>query len=361
MSRLFRSTGVLLLLCLLLSNVQSQATCVGCPPRLPISVSTIASLGGGIADGPPPIDIAFHPNSQHFLTITTPSLFESDRELPNFLSIWTIIEEEEFVYWDKEFSLNANDTLRHVAFSRISDVMAAGEDNGVLSFWDMKQRRILSVRLWDETAITDLVFHPKDNLLVAVGNHQQVRVYPVEAENHPFVELPLNAGFVSNVAFNADGTIMVIGVDETVTLWSVQDLFLINSFSVADETVQRVLLPSQQPDTIITIAGAKVKRWKWDGKELSNALQFDIPALETTDLSVTAADLSADGSVLITVYNKKEVIVWATDTGDLIDVPILSVLHSERDPRDIYSVGFSPDGMWLMFGTGFGMVYFIVA
>ena len=165
---------------------------------------------------------------------------------------------------------------------------------------------------------------------------------------------------MSNVAFNADGSLLAAGVEDSIVLWDVETLLPFDPVKVTERQVQNVLFHPQDTQVVFTLSGEEAIAWQWDGRQLETHQLLQPPDLETDDPIITGAAISPDGSLLMVICDQRQIIAWDTETGQHLEVPAFDLLYSESDPRDIYAVAFSPDGMYLAFGTGWGLSMFVV-
>jgi WD40 repeat protein len=114
---------------------------------------------------------------------------------------------------------------RHVAFSADGQVLAVGDANGVLLYWDVATGQELAV--WRahrppadaSGTIEEMTFSPAGRLMVTAGTDRTLRLWTAPQK---YRLLSNHTDVVTTVAFSPDGRRLVSGsLDQTVRLWDV--------------------------------------------------------------------------------------------------------------------------------------------
>jgi len=115
------------------------------------------------------------------------------------------------------------DAVYSVAFSPNGRMLASGDKNGMIQFWDVAGRRPLGEPLrGPKGAVNGIAFTPDGGILASAGGDGTLRLWNV-ASRQPLGDLVKGqTGGVMSVAFSPDGKLLAsAGGDGTVRLWDV--------------------------------------------------------------------------------------------------------------------------------------------
>lgn len=328
--------------------------CLDCPPQQAITSETIHLLNHTRNSGVQhTIDFAFTPDSQSLIDISEKNKHSPNRA-PWGLFSWYLYEDGENKVWYESEILDFNDNLTHITSSPHSNKIATGERTGVIKIWDVDKNSIEDVFMVRESPVTDLKFHPQTDLVISVHEYQRIS-YDISRYEQHWLKLPFEPDYISNISFNMDGSQMVSGADGSIMLWDAEAWENLGVFEVATNRVDQVSFYPTQTDRLITISGSDVTSWVLQDGDLSKALSFEQSSSEDGQFIFTSSALSPDGSLLIVIYNQREIIGWDTNSGEIRYIPRITV--SEDSKKSYYDVLFSPNGMWLIFSSNWGIEF----
>jgi hypothetical protein len=255
----------------------------------------------------PIIDISICPDNTTLLTIEDPSILSAfkDEDYDRFVTGWRLVVEGTYSFWDPYFAVeapNASAVLCTTGYSLYGDeegkVYSVDAYEGVVSRYSFTTRG----------PIHDLEHAGSDDR-VAVAIEDQITILDSSGEAALIAE--------QYVEVNAS----ILGI----TYVEIDDCILIR-------TASNTLCWSLDTDTTFIVD--------------------QLP--ETADLTNSA--ISPDGTVAISVDSKDRVTAWDIENAEYIEVPGLV----SSDLGDIYAVDFSPDSMWLIFGSVAGLSFFVI-
>ncbi|MGB1287508.1 MAG: hypothetical protein ACPG7F_13295, partial [Aggregatilineales bacterium] len=174
------------------------------------------------------------------------------------------------------------------------------------------------------------------------------------------LELLEVSGSISDIGFDLRGDYLFASHNEFVSVWNAEDLIYIGSFVIDESThIEKIIFDPVIDSIIHIITESNIQKWLWTGSEFQQIeTTFDFFDPDETTGQISASAISNDGSLMIIVHNQHKVIVLNMITGELIFVPQLNSVQS--DDKRIYQVDFSPDDFWLIFGTDYGFVFFMI-
>lgn len=347
------------------SNVAQydEFNCILCPPQAPITQANIAQVRHYVLSEGATLNFDFAPHqidgSYYIFYMSTPDpiaeLFDSVQAL--------FVRKFEPNPDDRIFDmtgLRTDDGFTSVAYSPNVTIAASGNEQGQITFWDIEQQESLQGSDEIGMPVTDMVFHPEENWLAAIHENVQIGIYTQGDENVQWLLLAEEDVTISNAVFSADGQLLLAGVGTILQVWNSIDLTPLMSTSIDGDVVYWVLAHPQKSETFYTLSNTSVSEWMWDAdaRNLEPITSFNNPF--SADSVVTSATMNHDGSVIILVLDEQRLVVWDTLEGQIIEVPSLEHIIS-NSVRPTYDVAFSPDGMFLAIGTGFGISFFVIA
>jgi WD40 repeat protein len=257
---------------------------------------------------------------------------------------------------DKKAARNSRDTKRNftsVAYSIAGDVLASGNGDGEIVFWNTLTSAIVAkfkahdklveeitfspdgkilasasqdktVRLWrysDKSLLAtlkghgewvkDIAFHPSGELIASASNDATVRLWDV-ATGVLKATLKGHQKEVFAIAFSPDGLTLASGSgDHSIRLWDVSTGKLRDVLNGHSDQVTS-LVYSLDGSTLVSGSGDGSIRL-WDSKKAEQ-----ISTLSQREHIVTSLGLSKDGLVLASGGSDKTVLLWELNKGMLI-------------------------------------------
>ena len=246
-------------------------------------------------------------------------------------------------------------SVNRVAFSPDGRLLATGNGDGTVRFWDMATRRPIGQSLGGSNrnqSIYAVAFSPDGKIVASAGREGVVRLWDVATRREIGAPLGGDSAYLYSVAFSPDGDILAAGRgDGTVQLWDVATHQQVG----APLTVpgSEILSVAFSPDgktlaTAATVYGSArtsgtVRLWN-----VSSHRQTGKP-LASYPWSANSLEFSPDGKFLATG--------WADGFVDIYDLAATTKFPAILlGNGTINSLAFSPNGKMLAAGTGAGDV-----
>ena len=232
--------------------------------------------------------------------------------------------------------------IHSVVFSPDGTTLASWGDQGV-EIWDVAMGGTIATLKGDTSWISSMMFSPDGVLLAAGPDDRMVKLWLWGiSTGRNIVTLEGHRGQVQAVAFSPDGTILASREDNEVKLWDVATGRTITTLEWPPWVQVYSMVFS--PDGTMLASGDNsgwIELW-----EVSTGR--NIATLEGHTSGVGFVAFSPDGTMLASGgYFNDEVKLWNVMTGRTI----ATLEHS-----GVYSIMFSPDGMWLASKSGDGTV-----
>jgi WD40 repeat protein/tetratricopeptide (TPR) repeat protein len=297
--------------------------------------------------------VAFSPDGQHIAAASW------DRSVTDVSSVrlWTIsngdltlhkkILEASTAYWD-------------VAFSPNSQILAAANNNGLITLWDFQNERIYNTLKGHRYSVNKIIFSSNGQILASTSDDHKIILWDVSS-GQPLQSLEGHNDWVVGVDFHPDDKHLVSGSrDGTIRIWNMDsftpvgnpyeienpgrktDLVYVVRFNPSGE-----LLASAIGETNITL---------WDVNEIL-PLETTYPedGLLTSSIGhqlgdhrddVISAAFSSDNKYIITASENGGVNVWDNGNGQL-----LTSMSNSRESK-IKTVRFYDGDILLLYNDG---------
>ncbi|MFY7802769.1 MAG: protein kinase domain-containing protein [Limnoraphis robusta] len=228
-------------------------------------------------------------------------------------------------------------SVRSVAFSPNSHILASGSDDKTIKLWDISTRREIVTLRGHSSVSLSVAFSPDGKILASGSNDNLIKLWDVSTRMQ-IVTLIGNPYCVNSVAFNQDSDILASGSDDkTIRLWNVKTQTEITTLKGHSRWVSSVvfswngrMLASGSSDNTIKL---------WDVKT-----QTEITTLKGHSNWIRSVAFSPDGRMLASGSDDQTVKLW-----DIATHTQIATLKGHSGW--VRSVAFSPDGHILASGS----------
>ena len=223
---------------------------------------------------------------------------------------------------------------RQVAFSPNSQVVAASNVDGTVSFYGTSDGKLVRV-VKHPFGVTSIAFSPDGESLASAGYDNEVRLWRV-ADGALIRTLKGTNKTVWAVAFSPAGDRLAsAGEDSTVRIWDPRTGALLHTLKGHTRNVWTVAF---SPEGRLVASGSfdkTIRIWRVDTGAL-------VRTLTGSGEAVVHIDFSPDGSLLASGGDDRLIRLWRVKDG--------SVARILTGSDHVYSVAFSRDGQWLASG-----------
>ncbi len=236
-----------------------------------------------------------------------------------------------------------------LTFSPDGSILASGDSDGSVRLWDIVGFQGLAKLDGHVWGLFDITFSPDGKLLASGGVDQSIRIWEVPDGTEKFV-LHGHQEDVNALDFSPDGSKLASGSeDHTVRIWEVASGKQIQQLSAHQEPVNDLQF-SPNGSLLATCGGGitgkdnSIRIWdtaKWDV----------VLALEDRNEPVSECIFNNDGGLLFTRSIEAQLNVWEIPSGELIKS--LSAF-----PTFPASMALSPDGKLIVHGDPEGRIHF---
>ena len=231
-----------------------------------------------------------------------------------------------------------------VSFHPEKPLVAAGNDDSVITLWDIAEDRRLMILRGHSEAVWSLAFSPTQDILASAGGDDIIKLWQL-SDGQEIMSLEGHAATVLSVAFSPDGTKLASGSrDRSVKLWNVEDGAEILSLKGHTEAVWNVRF---SPDGNLLASGGHGKDNSvrvWDLRNGALVHSFQVPDWPPAKSGIRLA-FHPNGKILASGSN-------ANGTIHLWDLESFQEVRTLRGhSQTILSLHFHPDGKILASGS----------
>ena len=136
----------------------------------------------------------------------------------------------------KAYLRGSNSAVTQVAFTKPDGNLVSASEDGTIILWDVQKKIILkSFTLQGFAQLNSFAYNAASGLLAAAGceifdfsgrcTRGLIRLTTLDGENAPFVDIPAHTDAITSIAFNPNGKLLVSGgEDGVVFVWNVPSL-----------------------------------------------------------------------------------------------------------------------------------------
>ena len=270
--------------------------------------------------------------------------------------------------WDIQAGIDRNqilvvrDTVRSLSFNTPGNRLAATDQSGNLTLWDIDRSGYHDYRAENPVRIStgksvllSATFHPVNHAELAVGSKVDF-MRTVNSKNRKLAILPGQRGDGMQVSYSANGTYVANGSsDGYIRIWNTTSGELVAEHQAHAEKVRSVVF-HPHVETLLASAGSdqRVYLWKLGKPETSSrtarklTLSADAGPYNNFNDGVWSIAFSPGGNQLACASWDGVIRIWNHNTGQEV------ALFGHRGP--VLSVDYAADGNWLASGSWDGTV-----
>ncbi|MDY7055255.1 nSTAND1 domain-containing NTPase [Limnospira fusiformis] len=298
------------------------------------------------------------------LSFTPDSLGIATAGNDSLVKMWEINQgDQPALLWQLE-GLGQPRDLNWVTVSpqKYQPLVATGGADNTIKLWTTDGEAIATLTGHTEP-VNAIAFSPTQNILASASSDKNVMIWDDDGQLIQTLSIPAfpNDGIVSDIKFNADGTILAVAIGNEmairatnelygVVLWRKQGDSWISYPSIPlDESVNNIAF-SPELGTLAIASGKNVRLWSRNGTPRPDSCPM------TALATVRSLSFSPDGQILATASDDKKVRLWAVKRDrdklwpadgchgiDSVIEPITTINHNVFVNR----IAFSPDGQTL--------------
>lgn len=226
-----------------------------------------------------------------------------------------------------------------VAFSPNGDLIAAGDANGEIHIWQVKDFQKIATLGGDSSLVWVLAFSPDSKTLASGSDDQLIRLWDVETKECKY-KLRGHSGAVRAVAFSPDGNILASGGnDRQVRLWDSKTGNCINTLDGHTNAIWMLAFhPNQNSIFASGDVDGTVSLWTTAANQ-----QWEKQILYNHEKSVCSIDFSPKGYLLASSSHDKTIRLWDINN----DEAERNLEESQSHEDWIWAISFSPDNKFL--------------
>lgn len=246
--------------------------------------------------------------------------------------------------------LQYTSSITSVAFSPDgSRILSCSRDRTIVC-WDSKTGLMVLGPLKAHTDwVRSVAYSPDGKRFVSASDDKTVIIW--EAKSGDIIVGPLegHVGCVKCVAFSADGSRIVSGAnDKTIIVWDSTTGHMLLKSSLLPKAVNSVMF---SPDDTLIICGTDpVKSCQTIHVLHAKSLKIAFQPQTQRSGSILSVAFSPDGSQFVTAVGDGSIWVWSTSTQLVVAGPF----NTSDNGFSARAVAFSPDGRWIVSGSGRG-------
>jgi WD40 repeat protein len=226
--------------------------------------------------------------------------------------------------------MNTEYSVKSITFSPNGDVLASGNDQGVIALWDVETGRLLRTLEGKADWDNQVVYSPDGRLLAAKGEDRTVILWDAISGNVLHV-LEEHFYTVQSISFTPDGLFLAAGDDDSnIFIWNTQ----------TGKLVDRIEAQCGPIESLVYFQDGRLLA---TGCSIGYIILWDVSSRNQTQKfvggtsSIVNLALSPDGSLLAAGSSDGNIILWDVDSG----LEQLSLLGHTNSLNGLF---FSSDG-----------------
>ncbi len=258
------------------------------------------------------------------------------------IKLWDVATKENIA------TLRHTHRVRSVAFSPNSKTLASGAYDGTVRLWDIATKENIAT-FEEHTRSVQVAFSPDSTMLASGSQDSTIKLWDVATKEN--ITTLRHTHRVRSVAFSPDSKTLASGSsDRTVKLWDIATGRTIATLEGHTSGISSVVF-SPDGKTLASGSGDNTIRL-WNIATQTNSATF-----EGHKSSVWSVAFSPNGTSLGSGSSDRTVKLWDIATGQNIATYRHIDEHSDFGrTQPVWSVAFSPDGTSLASGGGSGTV-----
>ncbi|MCB0033386.1 MAG: hypothetical protein KDE51_05185 [Anaerolineales bacterium] len=247
--------------------------------------------------------------------------------------------------------------------------LAVGDDEGIISMWDMNNDYQVYIMEGHDAVINDLTFNFESSMMASASKDTTIILW--DSNNTPQKSTLLAEPIINteneilSVAFNTSGRWLAFGGRDLISNddIAVQELFPLNDTEPLVFTIDKPNIGSvhtiefTEENKLVTgsISGRNIRLYQYElDVETEQWIQLpdEVSLMEGHSSQVVDINLSQDGSILTSGSTDKAVGVWNVALEDKI-----TPSYPLQFENEVRSIAISPDGSTFAAGDSTGDVY----
>ena len=233
--------------------------------------------------------------------------------------------------------------ITSVAFTSTGEQFFTAGEDGLVQLWDAEKpdpnAEDIPIQTFDHPEAVNSVAVSSDDTFVLTGSADGIVRLWDSQEGGVVRQFEGHEGNISQVNFNADGSLLVSAGDDNATVWETNTgniLFVLNDH---DGAVLSATFDPTGANIVTGGADSTVRLWSVQTGELLSTYEGHTDAVNTVSFS-------ADGSQIVSGSEDAVTILWDTESGEIIHQ-----LDDEEYQFPVSSAAMSPDGEFVLTGT----------
>jgi WD40 repeat protein len=235
--------------------------------------------------------------------------------------------------------------INTLAISPDGQILASGDDDKTIKFWDLKTQELLAENLEHIQPVTSVVFSPDGQILASASDDKTIKLWEVKTLKE-ICTFTGHTHFIKSISFSPDGQILASGSwDKTIKIWDVNTGAEISTLTGHQLKINSIAF---SPQGNILASGSSDRTIRlWQLQNLTNPEFKNHPCnrllgtLSGHTWAVLAVAFSPDGQILASGSDDNTIKLWDVNTGQLIST---LVGHS----WSVVALAFTPDGETLI-------------